>query len=209
MQLIGEDASSYQVTYNIKRMKMDMDGLQKMSYDSDNPDDQSSPIGESMKDMINKPDTQYLSKQTLRIIKEKSKQSESPAMAIGSGQQSSAEGLFLVIPPNMEIGKSWETETKEDGLTTKNTYTLVSLQANKAKVKVKTTTAGTTEKEAMGQTMNMTIDQTLNSEVEVDVKTCLIEKNTTQGEINNSMDMGGQQMQMSTKMNSVTTSSLR
>ena len=57
----------------------------------------------------------------------------------------------------------------------------------------------------MGQTMNVTIDQTLNSDLEVELATGLIQKNTMTGDMNNSMDMMGQEMKMSTKVNSTTT----
>ncbi len=206
MQIIGEDAEAYKVSYTMKKMKMKIEGMgQDMSYDSEKPEDANSQIGESMKDMINKADTIRISKKTLRKIKtdgvEKPK-----SMAMGAGMQSSSpEGMFLLIPADIEVGKKWETETKEDGITTKNTYTLVSKNSGTAIVNVKTIAQGTTEQEAMGQTMNVTLDQTINSVLEVEIATGLVQKNTMQGDMNNTMDMMGQEMKMSTKINSTTT----
>jgi hypothetical protein len=45
----------------------------------------------------------------------------------------------------------------------------------------------------------------MNSDLEVELATGLIQKNTMTGDMNNSMDMMGQEMKMSSKINSTTT----
>ena len=122
MKVIGEDAEAYQISYTMKKMKMKIEGMgQDMSYDSDKPEDASSQLGESMKEMINKADTIRLNKKTLRKIKKEGEE-KTKSMGMNAGMESSsAEGMFLLVPADMEIGKKWETENKEGGITTKNT----------------------------------------------------------------------------------------
>ena len=76
---------------------------------------------------------------------------------------------------------------------------------NIAIVELSGTTAGTVEQEVQGMTMNMTMDSKFKGEIKVNTQNGTVLESKNNADLNNSMDMMGQQMQISSKANTVTT----
>jgi hypothetical protein len=190
---------------------MNMDGMgQNMSFDSEKPEDKDSEMGKAMGDKIKKVDTYTLDKKTGKTTKIKKEGGEEEAggmagmFSIGE-ENGGTDGAFFIIPADKKIGDSWSESTTSKGITISKTFTLKSISQEVATIDVVGTITGTKEQEANGMTMSITMNNKFTEQILVNTNVGLVTKtnNTTEG--TNSMDMMGQQMEMTVKSNTVTT----
>jgi len=210
LNVVEETPETYTINYAVAQMKMNMDGMgQNMSYDSEKPEDKDSQMGQAMGDKLKKVMTYILDKKTGKttIVK---KANEEEAGAMGgmfsiSDEDQSANAAFFILPAGKKIGDSWSDSTNSKGIIAKKTYTLKSIAQNIATIDVTGTISGSKEQEANGMTMNITLNNKVTEQMMVNTDNGLVTKitNTTDG--TNSMDMMGQQMEMTVKSNTVTT----
>ena len=213
LTVIDENEKSYILTSTLSKMKMDMEGMgQNMSYDSDNKEDRESEMGKMIGEKLNSSDTFSLDKSTGSIkllnVPSEGETSGSGGMSIMSGGDKDNQVVgdaFLIIPSDKKIGDSWNVTTTNKGLTTNKTYTLKTIDNNIALVELTGTTAGTVEQEVQGMTMNMTMDSKFKGEIKVNTQNGIVTESKNNADLNNSMDMMGQQMQISSKANTVST----
>ncbi len=207
LTVIDENNQSYILTNTITKMKMEMEGMgQNMSFDSDNKDDRESEIGKTVGDKLNVPDTFVLDKisGSCQLMSSKTGEGESSMggglsfMAGDKDSQGPGEA-FLIIPADKKIGDSWEITSSNKGLTTKKKYTLKSIEQSIATLEISGTTVGTVEQEVQGMTMNMTMDTKVKGTMKVNTQSGLVNESVSDMDMNNSMDMMGQQMQISSK----------
>lgn len=123
----------------------------------------------------------------------------------GMGNSESESGPVFVLPSNIKVGESWNTENKEGTMTVKSTYTLKSLDNNTALVNMSGTVDGTMEQEQMGNTMNITINSKVTGDITFDVNSSLVSKRNMVSDVNGNIDMMGQQMPISAKTTSTIT----
>jgi len=210
LNVIDENAETFTLKSSIAQMKMNMDGMgQNMSYDSEKPEDKDSQMGQAMGDKIKKVDTYILDKKTGKTTKVKKEGDEEEAGGMGMFSAGDGDGAanaaFFILPTGKKIGDSWSDSTSNKGITTKKTYTLKSIAQDVATIDVMGTITGTKEQEANGMTMSITMNNKFTEQILVNTNVGLVTKanNTTDG--TNSMDMMGQQMEMTVKSSTVTT----
>lgn len=212
MNVLDEKGNSYIVTVTATKMKMEMEGMgQNISFDSDKKEDKESEIGQSVAGKLNVTDTFELDKSTgkltlinLKKTEEESNMSAGMSMMSGGGEDQPFNGAFLIVPSNKKTGDSWEETITNKGLTTKKTYTIKSIEKSIATIELTGTTIGTIEQEMQGMTMNITMDSKFKGSVKADITTGTVIESTNNQDSNNSMDVMGQQMQVTSKSNSTT-----
>ncbi len=207
LSVIDENEQSYILTNTMTKMKMEMEGMgQNMSFDSDNKDDRESEIGKTVSEKLNVPDTFIVDKISGSCQLKNSKTEEGGSsmsagisMMAGDKDNQGPSDAFLIIPSDKKIGDSWDVTITNKGLTTKKTYTLKSIDQTTATLQVSGTTTGTVEQEVQGMTMNMTMDTKVKGQLKVNIQTGVVFESNSDMDMNNSMDMMGQQMQISSK----------
>ena len=214
LTVIDENETSYILTSTLSKMKMEMEGMgQNMSFDSENKEDRESEMGKMIGEKLNSADTFSLDKST-GSIKLLNKQNDEAASGSGGGMSFMSGGdkdnqvagdAFLIIPSDKKTGDSWNVTTTNKGLTTSKTYTLKSVENTTATIELSGTTIGTVEQEVQGMTMNMTMDSKFKGIIKVNTQNGNVMEATNNADLNNSMDMMGQQMQISSKANTVST----
>ena len=210
LNVVDENAETFTLSSSIAQMKMNMDGMgQNISYDSEKPEDKDSQMGQAMGDKLKKVDTYILDKKTGKTTIVKNEGVEEGGMGGGmfsiSDEDGAANAAFFILPAGKKIGDSWTESTVSKGITTAKTYTLKSIAQDVATIDVIGTITGTKEQEANGMTMSITMNNKIAEQMLVNVSLGLVTKvnNSTDG--TNSMDMMGQQMEMTIKTSTVTT----
>ena len=211
LNVVDENAETYTLNSSIAQMKMNMDGMgQNMSYDSEKPEDKDSQMGQAMGDKLKKVDTYILDKKTGKttIVKKEGGEEEG-GMGGGMFSISDEEGVpnaaFFILPAGKKIGDTWTESTVSKGITTAKTYTLKSIAQDVATIDVTGTITGTKEQEAGGMTMSITMNNKIAEQMLVNINVGLVTKTTNTTDGTNSMDMMGQQMEMTIKSSTVTT----
>jgi hypothetical protein len=141
-----------------------------------------------------------------RITIEGGEEGEATGGMFSMGDENgAADAAFFILPTGKKIGDSWSDSTSNKGITTKKTYTLKSIAQDVATIDVMGKITGTKEQEANGMTMSITMNNKFTEQILVNTNVGLVTKanNTTDG--TNSMDMMGQQMEMTVKSSTVTT----
>jgi hypothetical protein len=211
LNVIDENAETYTLSSSIAQMKMNMDGMgQNMSFDSEKPEDKDSQMGQAMGDKLKKVDTYILDKKTGKttIVKKEGGEEEGGmggGMFSISDEEGAPNAAFFLLPSGKKIGDSWSESTTSKGITTSKTYTLKSINQEVATIDIVGTITGTKEQEANGMTMSMTMNNKITEQMLVNVNVGLVTKTTNTTDGTNSMDMGGNQMEMTIKSNTVTT----
>jgi hypothetical protein len=210
LNVVDENAETFTLSSSIAQMKMNMDGMgQAMSYDSEKPEDKDSEVGQAMGDKLKNVDTYILDKKTGKTTKVKKEGGEEAGMGGGMFSISDEEGApnaaFFILPAGKKIGDSWSESTVSKGITTAKTYTLKSIAQDVATIDVTGTITGTKEQEANGMTMTITMNNKIAEQMLVNVNLGLVTKTTNTTDGSNSMDMMGQQMEMTIKSSTVTT----
>ncbi len=210
LNVVDENAETFTLSSSIAQMKMNMDGMgQNMSYDSEKPEDKDSEVGKAMGDKIKKVDTYILDKKTGKTTKVKKEGDEEEAGGMGmfsaGDEDGAANAAFFILPEGKKIGDSWSESTLNKGITTKKTYTLKSIDQDVATIDVAGTITGTKEQEANGMTMSITMNNKFTEQILVNINVGLVTKANNATDGTNSMDMMGQQMEMTVKSSTVTT----
>jgi len=206
LNVIDENAETYTLNSFIAQMKMNIDGVG--SFDSEKPEDKDSQMGQAMGDKLKKVDTYILDKKTgktTKVKKEGDEEGGSGGMFSVSDEDGAANAAFFILPVGKKIGDSWSDSTFSKGITTKKTYTLKSIVQDMASIDVVGTITGTKEQEANGMTMSMTMNNKITEQILVNINLGLVTKNNNTTDGTNAMDMGGNQMEMNIKANTVTT----
>jgi hypothetical protein len=202
--IIDENEKSFILAASLKGIKMDMDGMgQQMSFDSEKPEDKSSPMAEGLSDKLSAIDTFSVDKKTGTITMiSKKKGAESNGMGMvstGNGNEPINE-VFFVVPMSKKIGDTWQDSSKSESMTTKKTYILVSREQNIATVKYSGVNFGSVNSEVQGTPMTANIDSKLSGELKVNMETGLLISST--GDVDNStaMEVMGQNMSINSKV---------
>jgi hypothetical protein len=210
LNVVDENAETFTLSSSIAQMKMNMDGMgQNMSYDSEKPGDVDSEVGKAMGDKLKNVDTYILDKKTGKttFVKKEGGEEEGGMGGMFSmgDENGAANAAFFILPAGKKVGDSWADSTSSKGIITKKTYTLNSIAQEVATIDVIGTITGTKEQEANGMTMSITLNNKFTEQILVNVNVGLVTKTTNTTDGSNSMDMMGQQMEMTIKSSTVTT----
>ncbi len=184
---------------------------QAMSYDSDKKDDTASELSKALKDKINVPVEMEMNDEGKLVSAKKdtsakSKQGMGDMIGgIGTDETTLTDDLFLLVPKNIKVGDTWSDSVITDGLKTYRDYTVKSLQGSDATVTLSGKQVMNKIMENMGMEMTMTMDSKLTGEIIVDTRSSIIKQRSLTADGTGSMDVMGQSVPMTTKVETTST----
>lgn len=208
--ITGSEAENYLATNTITKMKSSQEaGGQSSSYDSEKESDKDSEMGKAMADEINHAKPVKISKSTGKVEEIKGEsgkdEEENPMEQLFGGTPGSASaGYFFIIPAGKKIGDSWIDSTNVNGMKTINQNVLKSLNNGIAVINVSGKMNGTVSKETQGMQLDITINSTSNAVMEVDTASSIVKKRTDAMDMTGNMEVMGQSMPITAKMNATT-----
>lgn len=204
--------SNYQVSSTITKIVTSANAMgQAMSYDSDKKDDTASELSKALKDKINVPVEMEMNDEGKLVSAKKdtsakSKQGMGDMIGgIGTDETTLTDDLFLLVPKNIKVGDTWSDSVITDGLKTYRDYTVKSLQGSDATVTLSGKQVMNKIMENMGMEMTMTMDSKLTGEIVVDTRSSIIKQRSLTADGTGSMDVMGQSVPMTTKVETTST----
>ena len=213
--IIGVDATVYQLSNTVTKLKTDMDFMgQQTNYDSDKPADNESETGKAVAAKLNNPDTLSLDKLTGKVTRNKKSAEEMPEVNQGnplaglmSSMNSSAdvqvvENAFFIIPAGKKTGDSWSDSTSDKSMKSKRIFTIKSIEGNTATISYSGTIDVSGNQEIQGSEVAITMNTKLTGEIIFNPTTNLVSKRTMNSDINGTIEMMGQAMPVTAKVES-------
>jgi hypothetical protein len=200
--------NNYNLTNTITHMVMNMTMMgQEMNFDSDKKEDMDGQMGTALKEYINQPKDVVVDKTGKVISKD---ESDSSASSIAKQLNFAATGYgaqmaFVALPKNPKAGDTWTENTDENGIKRTTNYTIKSIDGNVATVGFDGTVATETTMQQQGMEMSTKTTGKFSGEEKVDVKTGVVQSNTTTGEASGTVTAMGQDFPTSSKVTSTTT----
>lgn len=213
---ISSDEKNYTISNTMTKFALEFSMMGKEeNYDSEDPSTKDSEIGKGAAEKLNVPDTALIDRMTGSAIEKKAKSPErekkggedNPFAGMmealgGSTKDVVLESAFFVLPKDKKMGDSWTDSSSKEQIKTVKTYTLKSIDNNIATIQLKTTITGNGQSEMDGNTISFTMDNKSTGDMIVDTKTSLVNKVTTESDISMTMDIMGQSMPITSKVNS-------
>jgi hypothetical protein len=207
--------NNYNLTNILSAVKMNMGQMgQTIEFDSQKKEDLEGPMGSALKDYINKPKSIVIDKSGKVIPQKEDKKADSTdnaanmiAKQLGNFEESGygAEMAFEALPANIKVGSTWSNKTDNDGIVKTTNYIVTAISGNLATISLTGTL--TTDKKMEMQGMEMTVKSTGKfSGVEIaDIKTGVVQSNTSTTDATGTVNAMGQEFPTSTKVTSTTT----
>lgn len=200
--------SNYNLTNTITHMVMNMTMMgQDINFDSDKKEDMDGQMGTALKEYINQPKEVVVDNSGKIISKDNSDSSASSIAkqlnfgATGYGSQMA----FVALPKNPKAGTAWTDSTNDNGIKRTTNYTIKSIDGNVATVGFDGTVATEATMQQQGMEMSTKTTGKFSGEEKVDVKTGVVQSNTTTGEASGTVTAMGQDFPTSSKVTSTTT----
>ncbi|MES2850622.1 MAG: DUF6263 family protein [Bacteroidota bacterium] len=204
--------SNYKVASTITKLIASANAMgQAMSYDSEKKEDTASELSKALKDKINVPVEMEMNDEGKVVSAKKdtaanNKQGMGDMLgSIGADETAITDDLFLLVPKNIKVGDTWSDSVITDGLKTYRDYTVKSLQGNDATLTLSGKQVMNKIMENMGMEMTMTMDSKLTGEIVVDTKSSIIKQRSLTADGTGSMDVMGQSVPMTTKVETTST----
>lgn len=209
------DKNSYITSTKMTKLTMSIDGMgQNQSFDSDKPEDRNSEMGKSLGETIDKEVKVTVDNNTGKISvdkpadPEKKEEGENPLEGLmnmfGDANNDGAlvDMVFFVLPQGKKAGDSWtdSSQVKNKSKVYK-TYTVKELGADMAKIALQTKMSGSTSTEMQGTQIDVSLNTKSNGEIIVNPKTSIVQKITRVTDVEGSMDVMGQSMPITSKIN--------
>lgn len=203
----------YTITSTLTKLKVDFNMAgQATSYDSEKNTAPSSDIEKSLSERLNKPVDVILDNTTgtatLKDKKEKSDgEDENPMGGLlnafaESSDDAVVSGAFELIPANKNIGDSWSDTTKTKEMTTIRTYIFKSISGNDANIQLEAVTTASNKLDFQGMEFEFKSTTKSNGEITTDILTGLIKTKNTKADITGTIQLMGQDMPVTAKVNS-------
>ncbi len=205
---------NYTVTNTLTGLKISVDFMgQSTNYDSDKKDDADSELGKSVKN-LNIPDTLFISNTDASVTYNKKSDTatadgsnpfESMFESLGNNEGRIVDELFLVIPAGIKAGDKWYDSASTASVRSVKEYELQSVENGIATIKTsfKVDNNSQVELQGMQVTINMTTQST--GTITTDTKTSIVSKRTAKAQINGSLELMGQTMNVTGSSTSATT----
>jgi hypothetical protein len=210
--------TGYSLTNTVTKMKLNASVMgQNLNYDSERSDNDST-IARSMDKILNKPKDVKIN--TMGKLSDDVKDSVLPdkiseenMMAgmlqgmIGNmdGKSLGLTMAFQTIPSKVSVGYNWNDSVITNEGKSNLTYTIKELKGNDAVVSVKGTTQDSRKAEIQGMEFTNNSTGIINEELTVDIKSGIVKQRNSTIENTGTIDVMGQQIPMTTKVNSVIT----
>lgn len=201
--------NTYTVDLTMTKMSLVADMMgQSMNYDSEKKEDSASEIGKSLKDKLNVPQEMEMNEDGKVTVTKKAadKKDESGMGAMmknfgaGADESAIADNMFLLMPKNLKVGDAWSDSLIADGMKTYRDYTVKSLQGNDATLTLSGKQTINKVMDNQGMEMTLAMEAKLSGEMIVDVASSVIKQKTLLSDGTGSMDMMGQSVPMTTKV---------
>jgi hypothetical protein len=195
-------------TVNNVKMKMSMMG-QEMNFDSDKQEDLDGPMGAPMKDYIKKPTNVVLDKSG-KVITQKTDTSSdvlSPTSQLANFEATGfgAQMAFEPLPKNLKAGATWTSKTEENGISKTTNYTVKEIKGDLATITLNGTMSTDMKMEQSGMQMNAKTSGKFTGEEVVNIKTGVVQTNTTVVDASGNIEVMGQEIPTSSKVTTTTT----
>jgi hypothetical protein len=204
--------NNYTIIQTLTSVKSTFSGMgQDKSFDSDKKEDMDSEAGALYKDKFNVPKELVITNEGVNITTDTSKKVEGAdpmagMMEMMSGGQDNVTGaLFLVIPAGKKVGDTWADSTSNEGVKMKRTYTLNSIANKEASVTINGVVDINKTMQVQGMDLNTVMTSKINSTVLVDVITSVQKENKSVTDVTGTIDVMGQSVPITSKINTVTT----
>lgn len=207
--------NNYNITQTLTSVKSKFSGMgQDKTFDSDKKEDMDGEAGAMYKDKFNVPKDVIVSNEGVNVTPADTAKAQAAnganAMsemlgAMGGGQDNIAGALFLVIPAGKKVGDSWVDSTTNEGVKMKRTYTLTSIANKVATVSVIGILDINKTMQLQGMDMNTAMTSKINSVVLVDVVSSIQKENKSTTDVSGTIDVMGQSIPITSKINSLTT----
>lgn len=215
LKVIGADEKNYQVSNTLSKFAVSIKMMgQDQSYDSEKPEDKDNEMGKEISNKLNIPDTSFLDRLTGAVIAKNNnknpEETENPFAGLmsamgGNDKDAVMESAFFILPADKKAGDTWKDSTVTGKIKTVKTYTLQSISGNVATLEFKSVGTGSGEMEMQGNEAAFTMDTNATGTMLVDIKTSLVNKVTTDTNMNMNLDVMGQSMPITSKVNSTVT----
>lgn len=201
----------YTITSTITRMATDMDMMgQTINYDSDNKEDTSNEMGKILSEKINVPATIEMGEDGKVIPgkKEAAKESADAGgmaammknMGIADDDAILTDDMFIPVPKKIKAGDTWSDSIIVEGQKTYRDYTVKSIQNKDAVVSIGGKLLTDKKMENQGMEMTLVMESTITGELTLDTTTGVIKQRTLTVDGSGNIDMMGQQVPMTTKV---------
>ena len=204
--------NNYTITQTLTSVKSTFSGMgQDKSFDSDKKEDMDSEAGALYRDKFNLPKELVITNEGVNITTDTSKKAEgSDPMAgmmemMSGGQDNVTGALFLVIPAGKKVGDTWADSTSTEGVKMKRTYTLNSIANKEASVTINGIVDINKTMQVQGMDLNTVMTSKINSAVLVDVITSVQKENKSVTDVTGTIDVMGQSVPITSKINTLTT----
>jgi hypothetical protein len=215
ISITGIEDKNYKATNTITKMTMTQEGMgQNVSFDSDKKEDAETEMGKEMGKNLNKSVEVSIDKvsgkatEINKKAEEKGEDKNPFADLMGGAANSSSEalvsGAFFILPVDKKVGDKWTDSLNQDGMKGLRNFELLSIKDGTATIGLKTTNSGTLSKEMQGMQIEMTMKSVGDGTMSVDTKSGIVKKNIVTGSTEGTMDLMGQSMPFTLKINSTT-----
>ena len=198
--------NNYNLINTITHMVMNMSMMgHDVDFDSDKKEDMDGQMGTALKEYINQPKDVVVDNTGKVISKDETDSSALAKQLNLAATGYGAQMAFLALPKNAKTGTTW-TENNDDNAIKKTTnYTIKSVDKNVATVAFTGTVATETTMQQQGMEMSTKTTGKFSGEEKVDVKTGVVQSNTTTGEASGTVTAMGQDFPTTSKVTSTTT----
>jgi hypothetical protein len=200
--------NSYLVANTMKRMQMNMTGVQEVKFDSDKKEDMDSQMGEALKDKIGKTSELVLNSQGI-ITEVKNKPAKDDAAVAGGmmgnmlGQDGSEEkeganfsALANLPVKGAKVGESWTDSVVDKDIKVFTTYTLKEIKGKDGVVSMSGNMNVNRDMEQQGMTLQISMQGTILGEYIFDVATGIIKSKKANTKATGTVEAMGQSIPM-------------
>jgi hypothetical protein len=200
--------NTFLVANTLKRMVMNMTGVQEVKFDSDKKEDMDSQMGEALKDRIGKTSELVLNSQGI-ITEVKNKPSKDAAAAAGGmmgnmlGQDAGEEkegtnfsALANLPVKGVKVGESWTDSAVDNDTKVYTTYTLKEVKGNDGVVSMSGNMNVNKDMEQQGMTLQVSMQGTILGEYIFDVATGIIKSKKANTKATGTVEAMGQSIPM-------------
>lgn len=205
IEVTGNGKNSYDLTNTITNIKMNMDMMgQELKFDSDKQEDMDGQIGSAFKGLINQPkqvkldNTGKVLSMGTDSLTEMMKELNFDVAGFGS------QLAFQPLPPGLKKGTAWTDTTVGEGSSRTTTYTIKEINGNLATITFTGNLSAENTTEQAGMELKQKTTGTYSGEEVVDIKTGVIQSNSSTTNATGAVTVMGQELPITTQVTSTT-----
>ncbi len=204
-------SNNYNLINTVDGVKMAMTMMgQEMNFDSDKKEDLDGPIGSSMKDFIKKPTNVVLDRAGNIVKQHKDIAGEGANTMANQFTNFDASGYgaqmaFEPLPQSLKVGTTWTSKTDNGSIVKTTNYAVKEINGDVATLTLTGTMTTDVKMEQMGMQMTTKTSGKFSGEETVNIKTGVIQTNSTTMDASGNIEVMGQELPTSSKVTTITT----